>query len=1066
MPIPRLHKETPLYSTVKTVGAYLKLLADSIVSLVQMDETYVDPSGNRVTNHAASLIKQNADNILLRVEKNGVISSINQSSEQIKINAAKVNIAGDALFTTGALSKVVRTTNTQWYSSTSRTALAGGTWVTTQPTITARRYLWQREYVTYSNGDTEYKPSEGGVCVTPDTDAVKSVVVEYAQNQSRTSAPTGASDWSATAPTWREGYYIWTRTKTVTGSGTSYTTPVCISGADGANAYAYDIETQPAALVRDKNGTISPTSITFYAKRAYGSTYTDYAGRFIISEYNGSSWSNKYTSSGNESSKAYSPTSTAKIVRCNLYMAGGTSTLVDSQSVPIASDGATGDAAYTVLLTNESHTFAAGTSAAVAGLATTNVIAYKGSTRKGVTVGTVTGAPTGMTVSVSSNGTTAPTISVNVTTSLTTRSGTLTIPVTVDGNAFTLVFSWSLALTGATGQTGKGVKKLTEQYYLSTSNTTQTGGSWTATPANYVSGRYYWTRVMVEWSDNTTTYTDPVLANGLNGSLTLAHGAYNNGAAREQYIWFSAVSGTNSLSANTTWVTRTDDVQNQWTAIRPTFSWSYPVVFRAKQTQTVAQLSGTACSCTTPVKDTTTTHIDGAQIVTGIIDCEKVTLDNLNASWITTGKLSAGVIDSGTISLDKLNNSVQNSIANGVTAYQRQNAYRGTCSTSMYSNAKDVYCAGLGPSELVAGVVISVYFSNSHVYQENYLNLNIIYKGAGTSQQQSTGYKQVKVGGESISSSNQLLWTANTELTFVYDGTYWQFADAASKIYTTCSTAGATAAKVASASGVVLFRGCTCDVLMTYANTSTSATFNLGSLGAKNLYYGTGTSTRPTVANGKSWLAGCIAPLTFDGQCWRFGTRTYIDGGEIVANSITATQIQAHSITANEINASYMSAIRINASQINAGSISGDRIRGGTIEGTIIKSDNSSTGNKIEVSNGTLTFSNDTDSNTQSIIVSGRYDNGSMSYTVNHSTGTYLTVGSSGVVMHSAITNPSTGQTFSTGSMIRVLDDELDLQGGTIINNLTHRYAIEIDDNGIKMYKYSSSGYTQLARWS
>lgn len=116
--------------------------------------------------------------------------------------------------------------------------------------------------------------------------------------------------------------------------------------------------------------------------------------------------------------------------------------------------GAAGADAYTVILTNDANTFAAGTSAALAGSTTSGVIAYKGATRVAATVGTITGLPTGMTASVASNGTTAPVITFTVTTSLTTKSGTVTVPITVDGKSFTKLFTYALALTGATGATG------------------------------------------------------------------------------------------------------------------------------------------------------------------------------------------------------------------------------------------------------------------------------------------------------------------------------------------------------------------------------------------------------------------------------------------------------------------------------------------------------------------------------------------------------------------------------------------------------------------------------------
>lgn len=84
---------------------------------------------------------------------------------------------------------------------------------------------------------------------------------------------------------------------------------------------------------------------------------------------------------------------------------------------------------------------------------------------------------------------------------------------------------------GDTGATGKGVKSITPQYYLSTSSTTQTGGSWQSTEPEYVSGRYYWTRSQIVWTDGSTTYTSAVLAEGVNNANDVAENANNNANA-------------------------------------------------------------------------------------------------------------------------------------------------------------------------------------------------------------------------------------------------------------------------------------------------------------------------------------------------------------------------------------------------------------------------------------------------------------------------------------------------------------------------------------------------------
>lgn len=70
--------------------------------------------------------------------------------------------------------------------------------------------------------------------------------------------------------------------------------------------------------------------------------------------------------------------------------------------------------------------------------------------------------------------------------------------------------------TGATGAQGVGVSKVTPEYYLSTSSTALNGGSWTETPAEYVEGRYYWTRTKSAYSNGSTGYSTAVLDNELN----------------------------------------------------------------------------------------------------------------------------------------------------------------------------------------------------------------------------------------------------------------------------------------------------------------------------------------------------------------------------------------------------------------------------------------------------------------------------------------------------------------------------------------------------------------------
>lgn len=95
-----------------------------------------------------------------------------------------------------------------------------------------------------------------------------------------------------------------------------------------------------------------------------------------------------------------------------------------------------------------------------------------------------------------------------------------TATITAEGTTYSdpTCISGSKGETGDTGATGTGVSAIVAEYYLSTSNTTQTGGSWSTDQPAYVSGSYYWTRSHITWTDGTATYTDPVLAEGINSA--------------------------------------------------------------------------------------------------------------------------------------------------------------------------------------------------------------------------------------------------------------------------------------------------------------------------------------------------------------------------------------------------------------------------------------------------------------------------------------------------------------------------------------------------------------------
>ena len=64
-------------------------------------------------------------------------------------------------------------------------------------------------------------------------------------------------------------------------------------------------------------------------------------------------------------------------------------------------------------------------------------------------------------------------------------------------------------VNGATGATGNGISSYTAEFYLSTSKSTQSGGSWTTTPPTWSNGKYIWTRYKIGYTNGSIAYTTP-----------------------------------------------------------------------------------------------------------------------------------------------------------------------------------------------------------------------------------------------------------------------------------------------------------------------------------------------------------------------------------------------------------------------------------------------------------------------------------------------------------------------------------------------------------------------------
>lgn len=174
---------------------------------------------------------------------------------------------------------------------------------------------------------------------------------------------------------------------------------------------------------------------------------------------------------------------------------------------------------YSVVLTNDNYTFL-GTTTSVNGTqtTTTQVMALCGSEQVPCTVGTIT-CPTGISA-VSDGKSPMPTITVTATSAL-TKSGTITIPIVVDGDiTINKTFSYSIAFKGQTGQNGTSVtvSSTSVTYQVGASGTTKPTGEWSATVPNVPNGQYLWTKTVVNYSDGKHTESYSVSYKGTNGT--------------------------------------------------------------------------------------------------------------------------------------------------------------------------------------------------------------------------------------------------------------------------------------------------------------------------------------------------------------------------------------------------------------------------------------------------------------------------------------------------------------------------------------------------------------------
>ena len=227
------------------------------------------------------------------------------------------------------------------------------------------------------------------------------------------------------------------------------------TGADGADSQHIIVNgEQVFKYTNNFSGTPTPANITLTATKIN----TTVTGKWQY--LNGSTWTDCSTDASilNATTFNVSPTfgtlnGNGRSIRIR-YIVGS---IYDEITIVKVSDGAKGENgeagkdAYTVVLTNENHSFSAENNGNISAVAstTTEAIAYKGASKITPTIGAL---PTVNGLTLSKNGAII-TIQANTGTSL-ADSGSFDIPVTVDGKTFTKSFSWSKSKKGNAGSAG------------------------------------------------------------------------------------------------------------------------------------------------------------------------------------------------------------------------------------------------------------------------------------------------------------------------------------------------------------------------------------------------------------------------------------------------------------------------------------------------------------------------------------------------------------------------------------------------------------------------------------
>jgi len=380
----------------------------------------------------------------------------------------------------------VKTLDVEYYLSTSSTSLSGGSWSVTAPEWVDGKYMWSRQKLTYGDGSYEYKNE---TCIAGATGATGSTgtgiesITEQYYLSTRKDTQAGGS-WVDSPPAWENGKYIWTRSKIIykNPSSTAYTTPLCSSEWEAINDLIVGGRNLLQRTQAFTNTGVQSTEMG-YMKSGYAisGTYNNFVTRGFTTAITSMSTLTEYQVLNCKPKEQYTFSFYAKgDGRGRAYFYG------PSGYIQIAQIKGTSDATGTITTRNDND-------------GRFDFTLSNEWTRYYITYTLKDTYPTEANVS---------------TKYALIRNDNLANAFEICGLKLekgNMASEWSPAPEDE-------IKSLDVEYYLSTSSTSTTGGSWSTTAPQWEDGKYMWSRQKLTYGNGYIEYKNQTCIAGAKGN--------------------------------------------------------------------------------------------------------------------------------------------------------------------------------------------------------------------------------------------------------------------------------------------------------------------------------------------------------------------------------------------------------------------------------------------------------------------------------------------------------------------------------------------------------------------